>query len=112
MLDKKVMRMLGYKIAIMVLALALLAPAASAMFEGVHGPGLYYGGVVGGERFEGVKGPVLRYDGYHGGHAYSFGLDRWVSIGGEVGAEPSFVEMVRARQNDFNLLWAVLSLGP
>jgi len=106
------MLVMGYKIAFTMLALALLTTAASAMFEGVSGPGLYYGGAVGGERFEGVSGPTLRYDDYRGGHAYSFGLDRWVSIGGGLGPEPSFVEMVRAHQERFNLARAVFGFRP
>ncbi len=98
--------------AIIMLALALLAPAASARFEGVSGPGMYYDGFVGGERFAGVSGPTMRYDGYLGGHAYSYAFDRWVSIGGEVIAEPDFSEMVKAHQEEFNLARAVFGFKP
>ncbi|HRW81954.1 MAG TPA: hypothetical protein P5049_00725 [Methanothrix sp.] len=95
--------MRGYKLALIMLALALLAPAASARFEGVSGPGMYYGGAVGGERFAGVSGPTLRYDGYSGGQAYSSALDRWVSIGGETKPDPDLREIVIAREERFSL---------
>ncbi len=95
--------MRGYKAALMMLALVLLAPAASARFEGVSGPGMYYGGAVGGERFAGVSGPTMRYDGYSGGQAYSSALDRWVSIGGEPKADPDLRDIVADRQERFNL---------
>ena len=95
--------MRGRDMALMVLALALLAPVASAMFEGVCGPGMYYGGAVGGERFAGVEGPTLRYDGYAGGQAYSSAFDRWVSIGGETKPDPDLSAIVAYRQERFNL---------
>ena len=52
---KRVRRVRGRKIALMMLVLALLAPTVSARYEGVRGPGMYYGGAVGGERFDSVN---------------------------------------------------------
>ncbi|UEC43160.1 MAG: hypothetical protein METHAR1v1_1150002 [Methanothrix sp.] len=107
---KRVRAMMGRKAAVTLLVFALLATAASARFEGVRGPGMSYGGFVGGERFEGVHGPAMRYDGYHASHAYFFGLDRWVSIGKESGPYPDLSEMVRAHQERFSLAKAVFGI--
>ncbi len=102
--------MMGRKAVVTLLVLALLATAASARFEGVRGPGMSYGGFVGGERFEGVQGPTMRYGGYQGGQAYSFGLDRWVFIGGESRPYPDLGEMVKAHQERFSLAKAVFGI--
>jgi len=102
----------GYKIAMMVLVLALLAPTVSARFEGVRGPGMVYGGAVGGERFDSVHGPTMRYDGYVGGCAYFGGLNKWACIGGEIEPEPNFKEMVKAHQEQFNLARSVFCIRP
>jgi len=98
---------IGRRMALMALVIALLATAASARFEGVRSPGSYYGGTVGGERFGFVEGPTMRYGGYFGGAAYSSSLDRWVSIGGEAGAEIDISEIVKAHQERFNLARSV-----
>jgi hypothetical protein len=100
------------KIALLILVLALMAPTISARFEGVSSPGMSYGGAVGGERFHSVHGPTMRYDGYFGGHAYSSSLDRWVSIGWEVGPELDFSEMVKAHQERFDLAKSVFGFRP
>ena len=101
------------KIALLILVLALMAPTISARFEGVSGPGMSYGGAVGGERFHPVHGPTMRYDGYLRGHAYSSSLDRWVFIGGwGIGPEPDFSEMVKAHQEEFNLAKSVFGFRP
>lgn len=107
---KRVRKMMGRKAAITLLALALLVTAASARFEGVRGPGMSYGGFVGGERFEGVHGPTMRYDGYHASHAYFFGLDKWVSITGASRPYPDLGELVRAHQDRFSLAGAVFGI--
>ncbi|MDF0590377.1 hypothetical protein [Candidatus Methanocrinis natronophilus] len=104
---------MGRKMALMVLMvllMGLLVTAASARFEGVRGPGMYYGGFVGGERFEGVHGPTMRYDGYHASHAYFFGLDKWISIAGESSPYPDLSEMVRVHQERFTLAGAVFGI--
>lgn len=101
---------MGRKMVMMMMVLVLLAPASSARFEGVKGPGMSYSGFVGGERFEGAHGPMMRYDGYVGGQAYSFGLGRWTFIGGEVRSDPDFSEMVKAHQERFNLARSVFDI--
>lgn len=107
-----VRRVRGYKIALMVLVLALLAPTVSARFEGVSGPGMCYGGAIGGERFDSVHGPMMKYDEYLGGRAYFSGLDNWVCIGGEIEPEPNFKEMVKTHQEQFNLARSVFGIRP
>jgi hypothetical protein len=102
----------GYKIALIVLALALLAPTVSARFEGVRGPGMSYGGAIGGERFDDVHGPMIKYDGYLGGRAYFSGLNNWVFIGGETEPQPNFKEIVKAYQEQFNLARSVFDIIP
>ncbi len=99
--------MRGSRMALMALVIALLATTASARFEGVRSPGVYYGGAVGGERFDSVEGPTMRYDGYFGGHAYSSSLDRPVSIGWEAGPLIDISEIVKAHQERFNLARSV-----
>ena len=99
------------RMALMALVIALLATTASARFEGVRSPGVYYDGAVGGERFDSIDGPTMRYDGYFGGHAYSSSLDRWVSVGW-VFSEPEIdiSELVKAHQERFNLARSVFGI--
>ncbi|HII06723.1 MAG TPA: hypothetical protein HA349_05255, partial [Methanotrichaceae archaeon] len=61
-------------------------------------------------RFDSVHGPTMRYDGYLGGCAYSGGLSKWACIGGEIKPEPDFREMVKAHQEQFNLVRSVFCI--